>query len=125
MGDPTPATRRIVYDRDGHECVSSILPGRCGGPLELGHIVNRGMGGSDRHDTPGWLIAQCHDHNQACETNVEVMRAARALGHKLRGQGLLPERALVHYPDGIAYWLNDDGTKERFDDPWSVRHAEP
>lgn len=121
MGDPTPATRRLVYERDQHQCVASWLPGPCWGGLTLGHIIGRGMGGGDQYDTPRWLVTQCLGHNTAIEQRANVALQATRLGMKVDriATALIPERPRVTYPDGIEYYLNDDGTRERVpSDPW-------
>ena len=123
MGQVTPRDRRRVLKRDRYDCVArGQLPGRCRGHLDMGHIIGRGMGGGDKYDTPAWLTTQCRAHNNAIESDATTREAATAVGlHISRNStALIPTRAVVRYPDGIWYLLNDDGTKERAENeyPW-------
>lgn len=107
-----------MLSRDGHACVArGVLPGACRGPLDAGHIVGRGSGGTpegDRYDRVEWLVTHCRRHNGAIEDSAEVRRAAIAAGQHIARikVALIPERALVLYPDGRSYYLNPDGSKE-------------
>jgi len=120
VGNVTLATRRAVLERDGHDCVCrGQLPGACGGHLDMGHIVNRQMGGGDGYDGPEWIVTMCRLHNNLCEDAVgDVRDLIRKLGMSLNKNhtALMPERARVRYPDGHYYTLNNDGTKERTPD---------
>lgn len=124
MGQVTEATKRKLRKRDGG-CVSrGIVPGSCWGHLDAGHIIGRGMGGTPQghiHDQVQWLILQCRGHNRAIETHDDARRAAELAGQHIsrNATALIPERACVQYPDGLLYWLNADGTKERTADDWS------
>lgn len=130
MGEVTARTRQDMRARDGG-CVSrNVLPGPCSGPLEAGHLVGRGAGGTaqgDKYDGVEWLITQCRTHNQDIESNSATRAAAVAAGQRLsrNSPALIPPRALVTYPDGKDYYLNDDGTRERVTDvPWEQNRTE-
>lgn len=61
-----PEVREEVLRRDGYGCQArGIAPERCDGPIEVHHIVGRGMGGSARreiHD-PANLMCACRRHH--------------------------------------------------------------
>lgn len=116
MGEVSAKNRRLVYERDEHQCTArGQLPGQCWGHLDIGHIIGRGMGGSDLHDEPDWLLAQCRRHNGLIEDAVgEVRELIRRLGMQVSRYNP-PERAEVRYPDGVWYTLTKLGTKERIE----------
>ena len=123
MGEVTDATRRVVLARDDYQCVArGQLPGECSGHLDMGHLIGRGIGGSDLYDTAAWLTTQCRRHNGDIEDVPETRAMAIRLGLKIeRKPGLIPVHALVRYPDRVWYLLINT-TKERADReyPWLV-----
>jgi hypothetical protein len=124
VGQVSAAVRKQARERDGNSCVArGVLPGKCWGALEAGHIVGRGNGGTpdaDLYDEVQWLVTHCTGHNRAIESDAAARAAAKAAGQRLSRihTSLLPARALVLYPDGEHYYLNPDGTKERMNG-WS------
>ena len=50
--------RDIILERDGYECQEA--DGRCGGPLQIHHIMLLSKGGNNHHDN---LITLCHFHH--------------------------------------------------------------
>lgn len=107
MGQVTARTRALVEARDQGCAARGIVPGVCGGHLDAGHIVGRGMGGTpqgDRFDGPEWIVLHCRNHNRAIESQPDVRSAAEVGGHRV-SVGVakrVPEGvgALVHYADG-------------------------
>lgn len=122
MGEVSKKHRTLVEERDGGCVAARQLPGRCFGHLDVHHLVNRGMGGSpddDLYDTPAWTILLCRRHNGDVEEIPRSAAIARDLGIKYdRNAFLRPERAVVRYPDGLWYVLNEDGTRDVYEAPW-------
>lgn len=75
------ATRKLVYERDGHACVACGT----GNQLTLQHRRGRGMGGSTRPDThsPANLIAFCLTQNLAAEDDADFAQEAVVMGWKV------------------------------------------
>lgn len=121
MGEVSADTRRKVEERDGGCVARGQLPGKCWGHLDIDHVVGRGSGGTpdgDYFDSPAWTILLCRRHN-GDKDQTDARSLARDLGLKYdRFSFYRPERAIVHYPDGVWYVLNDDGTKSVYEAPW-------
>lgn len=99
-------TRRLVFERDGHECV------HCGTNygLTIQHRANRGAGGSKLLDGPENLVVMCAWSNQRLESHAAFADLGRIYGWKLyRWQN--PSEVPVLYPDGDHYTLTSRGTR--------------
>ena len=105
MTVPT-GTRRLVFQRDGDECV------HCGTTegLTLQHRINRQMGGSKLRDGPENLVVLCAHANWRLESSAAFADLGRVMGWKLRSWED-PETIPVRYASGDFYYLNDRGTR--------------
>ena len=100
------STRRLVFQRDGDECV------HCGTTegLTLQHRINRGLGGSKLRDGAANLLVLCGLSNQRLESSSAFADLGRVMGWKLRSWED-PETVPVRYASGDFYYLNDRGTR--------------
>src|SRR6056297_392231 len=104
--------RRIVFTRDGHECVAKGVFGFCGGGLTLQHRATRGMGGSARFDGFDNLVTMCLIHNELDQASADFHRLCVKLGwsmprwaHEQGFADVIP----VWYPNRGWFQLEDDG----------------
>ena len=111
----------LVLDRDGGLCVLRISPDCLGDASCADHRANRGHGGAKNRvlDQPSNLIAACGVCNGLKEEAGKGMRAElERRGVRLKSDSLHAKTALralvtpVEYPDGIEYYLLDDGSRE-------------
>ena len=111
----------LVLDRDGGLCVLRISPDCLGDASVADHRANRGHGGAKNRvlDQPSNLIAACGVCNGLKEEAGKGMRAElERRGVRLKSDSLHAKTALralvtpVEYPDGIEYYLLDDGSRE-------------
>ncbi|PRB01809.1 hypothetical protein CQ047_18295 [Microbacterium sp. MYb72] len=102
MASPTEKTRKGVYLRDGHRCVT------CGNPttLEFQHRRRVGAGGSKILPAPVDGLTLCHRHNRECEA--EMQTEALRSGWKVRAWVRRPELVPVYYPLDRA-WFRLEG----------------
>lgn len=115
MGQVTTRTRTLVQARDRTCAAAGVIPHECGGHLDAGHIVGRGMGGTprgDRFDGPAWIVLHCRNVNHAIESDAEARRVAVLYGHhRSRDEARASTGgALVRYADGWFH-LTDDGQR--------------
>ena len=99
-------TRRLVFERDGHECV------HCGTTegLTIQHRANRQMGGSKHRDGPENLVTLCWQSNTRLEADSAFADLGRLYGWKLRSWET-PAETPVLYGDGRYYFLSDRFTR--------------
>ncbi len=119
MGQVTKRTRELVLARDGGCVAKGQILHRCSGGLTVQHIINKGLGGSDLHDGPGWLVTLCWDLNVLLEQRADLERQARDLGLSFPRNWTPPPAAIVHYIDGW-YRLLEDGTREPYETEWDT-----
>ena len=122
MGSASPKKIvALVLDRDGGLCVLRISPDCLGDASCADHRANRGHGGAKNRvlDQPSNLIAACGVCNGLKEEAGKGMRAElERRGVRLKSDSLHAKTALralvtpVEYPDGIKYYLLDDGSRE-------------
>ena len=100
------STRRLVFQRDGDECV------HCGTTvgLTIQHRAGRGMGGSKTLDGPENLIVMCALSNQRLESSAAFADLGRTMGWKIR-RSEDPTTIPVRYASGDFYYLNNRGTR--------------
>ena len=105
MSVPT-STRRLVFQRDGDECV------HCGTTegLTIQHRAGRGMGGSKTLDGPENLVVMCALSNQRLESSAAFADLGRTMGWKIR-RSEDPTTIPVRYASGDFYYLNNRGTR--------------
>ena len=99
-------TRRLVFERDGHECV------HCGTDygLTIQHRANRGAGGSKLLDGPENLVVMCGLSNQRLESSAVFADFGRLMGWKIRRTDD-PETIPVRYASGDFWYINSRGTR--------------
>lgn len=102
-------TRKLVYQRDNHECV------HCGATdgLTLQHRAGRGMGGSKLLDGPENLITMCATANYRLESDAEFSRLGITNGWKLRRHQNPETEPVLYAPAGAFFMLNPRGTRTR------------
>ena len=100
------STRRLVFARDGDECV------HCGTTegLTLQHRVNRQMGGSKLRDGEENLITMCWQANTRLEADSSFADIGRLMGWKLRSWED-PTMIPVRYASGDFYFLDKSGAR--------------
>ena len=100
------STRRLVFQRDGDECV------HCGTAegLTIQHRAGRGMGGSKTLDGPENLIVMCALSNQRLESSAAFADLGRTMGWNIR-RSEDPTTIPVRYASGDFYYLNNRGTR--------------
>lgn len=117
-------TVALVIQRDGGLCVLSIPDDCLGMATCADHRANRGQGGAKHRvlDQPSNLVAACGVCNGLKEDAEGALRAdLERRGVRLRQDSTHRKTALralvtpVVYPDGRAFWLLDDGTREEVD----------
>jgi len=104
--------RRIVFVRDGEECIAKGVFGFCGGGLTLQHRAGRGMGGSASMDTFHNLITMCAIHNELETASADFHRLCVKAGWSMprwvHDQGFT-DVIPVWYPGRGFFLLEDDG----------------
>ena len=100
------STRRLVFQRDGDECV------HCGTTegLTLQHRAGRGMGGSKTLDGPENLVVMCALSNQRLESSAAFADLGRTMGWKIR-RSEDPTTIPVRYASGDFYYLDKSGAR--------------
>lgn len=103
--------RRLVYERDHHECLARWSGIACDGPLTIQHATARGMGGSARFDGPEYLRTFCLGHNLLEAGNAGFAQTCERNGWRVPRLGYpdvdeVITRIPVRYPDG-SWWLLD------------------
>lgn len=103
----TDKIRRQVFERDDWACAA------CGTNqgLTVHHRANRGLGGSKKMDMLSNLLTLCAHHNGLLESDPKFAEIGRHHGWKI-SKWESPEARPVLYPDGLFYYLKDDGRKE-------------
>lgn len=113
----TAATRSTVYGRDGNRCVA------CGSGQErtVQHRVSKGMGGSARWDSPGWLLTFCNRCNTRLEQDPQFAQEGREKGWKLPRNQQPNHHTPVFYTVEDAWFILD---QEGYREPYPVTAEE-
>lgn len=102
MADPTTATRKGVYFRDGYRCAAC----RDVDALTFQHRRRVGMGGSKNVPAPVDGLTLCATCNAACEHAMQDLALAR--GWKVRAWVRSPERVPVFFQQERS-WFRLEG----------------
>lgn len=112
-GEFSPATKRLIRDRDGNRCVlCGVWVGEGG---QIHHRRARGMGGSrdPLTSSPANGLTLCGGpfNGSQCHEHIESHRTW-ALDHGfLVRQGVDPASVAVVVDVRVGWWLGHDGTK--------------
>ena len=119
-------SRPIVFERDGEQCIfvgtiwQRLHP--CGMGYGVQHRRGKGMGGSNKADTPDALLTCCNVHNGLIEASSECRAFAERSGIAVRrsvADQWAMSRIPVRYADGWHLLSGDS----RFPIPDSAAEA--
>jgi hypothetical protein len=104
MSAPTRQVRALVYERDGHRCITCGT----GYGLTVQHRQATGMGGRVRRPTPSELVTACLRDNQDYERHLQ--QKALQYGIKVRRNigGMTVGQVPVYYVLERAWYLLDE-----------------
>ena len=107
---PSPATRKLVLDRDGYRCVCcgrSVIGQR----YSLQHRKRRSQGGTN---SPSNLVTVLGDGTTGCHARIDSRRDPNdeAKGYTVRSHddpALIPVMVFSEHGGGVTAWLAEDG----------------